>query len=155
MDLRITGLEQVQKRLREAAPTLVIKTFAKALDRASGVMAAEVELRAEGHPDSGSDTRLAEHVIIKTEIDTRARGGVSTVGYDSSLDERTGIPQDLKGYLVEYGHRMVTHKPEKKEVGHVPAYPIMRPAFDSSADNAIEVFAETVIDGLSEIEKTT
>lgn len=149
MDLQITGLDQVQKALRELPAKVVVTSYAKALDRAAGVIAAEVTARAEALPESGSDTPLSEHVITKTEVDTNQRGGAAAVGFDSSQDDRTGIPQDLKALLVEMGHRMLTHQPGKKEVGHVAPHPFVRPAFEATADKAIEVFAETLIDGLS------
>jgi hypothetical protein len=151
VDLRITGLEQVQRALSELPTSVVVKGFAKALDKGAGVIAAEVSARAETLDESGSQTRLFEHVTVNVEVDTAKRGGVGTVSFDKSLDERTGIPQDLKAYLVEFGHRMVTHKPGKKEVGHVPAKPFLREAFEASADRAVEVFGETLIDSLSEI----
>ena len=149
MDLQITGLEQVQRAITELPAQIVVRSFARALDRAAGVIAAEVELRAEGLGESGSDTPLSEHVVTKTEVDTGKRGGVASVGFDTSRDERSGLPQDTKAMLVEFGHQQVTHRPKKKAVGRVPPHPFMRPAFQASGDKAIEVFAATLIEGLS------
>lgn len=149
MDLQITGLDQVQRALKDLPAQIVVKSYAKALDRAAGVVAAEVAARAEALSESGSDTRLSEHVITKVEVDTNKRGGAASVGFDSTQDERTGKPMDSIASWVEFGHRQVTHKPGSKEVGHVPEHPFVRPAFDSSADKATQVFAETLIEGLS------
>lgn len=151
MDLRITGLEQVQQALKELPAKIVVKSYAKALDRAAGVVAAELEARAEALPESGSETRLSEHVIVKVEVDTNKKGGTAAVGFDHSQDERTEKPMDVIAGWVEFGHRMVTHKPGKKEVGHVPAHPFVRPAYEAVQDKAVEVFGETLMDGLSEI----
>jgi hypothetical protein len=150
MELRITGLEQVQRALQELPVEIVTVGFAKALNASAGVIAGAVETIAAGMPEY-SDTPLSEHVVINVEVDGNRRGGTATVGFDKSADERTGIPQDLKAYLVEYGHLMVTHKPDKKVVGIVHPKPFMRPAFEASADRAVEVFAETLIDSLSEV----
>jgi hypothetical protein len=150
MDLKITGLDQVQRALKEAAPHIVARSYAIALDRAAGVIQAEVAARAEMLDESGSETRLADHTRVQVEVDTAKRGGIAKVGFDSTIDARTGIPQDMKALLVEAGHRAVTHKPGKEEVGHVPAHPFMRPAFEAAADRAIAVFGETLADTLSE-----
>lgn len=47
------------------------------------------------------------------------------------------IATDPKAHLIEFGHRMVTHKPGLKEVGHVPAQPFMRPALDVDSSYAV------------------
>lgn len=141
MQITISGLENVQRRLREAAPTIVIKSYAHALNRAAGVIAGEVQLRAEALPEA-SDTPLHEHVKVQTEIDTNAKGGISKIGFDSTPDERTGKPQDSKALWVEAGHRLTSH--DGKQIGHVPAHPFMRPAFEAAADRAIGVFAATL-----------
>ena len=151
MDLRITGLREVQQKLKDASRLIVAASYAKALDRAGGVFAAAIQERAEGLDESGSDTPLSEHVVVTVEVDTQKRGGIATVGFDSTQDARTGIPQDLKAFLVEFGHRLVSHKPDKKEVGHVPAHPFVGPAFDQSADKAVEVFAETLKETLASL----
>jgi hypothetical protein len=147
MDLVINGLAQVQQQMRDLAPYLVVRSFARALDRGAGVIAAEIEQRAEQIHD-GSETPLSEHVITRVQVDTQKNGGVATVGFDSSIDERSGITQDLKAMLVELGHRQVTHRPKKREVGHVPAHPFVRPAFDLAGDRAVQVFGETLAEEL-------
>lgn len=151
MELKISGLDQVQRRLREAPNTLVAKSFAKALDRAGGVIAAEVERRTPIGPEGD----LKEHVIVKVEVDTAARGGSALIGFSSATSGRTGKPMDLIAYWVEYGHRLVGHgkrKKDRKDLGKVPPHPFMRPAFDASADRAVEVFGDTLIDSLSDVE---
>lgn len=151
MDLRITGLEQVQRALQDSSRLIVAASFARALDRAAGVFAAEVALQAAALGDSDSDTPLAEHVKTSVEVDTHKRGGIADVGFDQTQDERTGIPQDLKAYLIEYGHFIVTHKPEKDVRGFVRARPFMRAAFEAAAERAIEAFADSLIDTLSSL----
>lgn len=146
MEIRITGLEQVQRALKELPKELVIGTFAKALDRSAGVIAAELEARATALPDTDTDTPLSEHVITSVEVDAGGRGGVAHIGFDQTTDERTGKPQDKKALWVEFGHEMVTH--DGKNIGHVPAHPFVRPAFDASAEKATEVFQEAMLENL-------
>ena len=142
--ITITGLEQVQRRLREAPSLLVAKAMHTALDRGIGVIAAEVEALT---PEDTGD--LKEHVITRVEIDVQNRGGSAAVGFASTPHERTGRASDAVALWVEMGHRMVSH--DGKEIGHVPPHPFMRTAFTVAADRAIEVFAETLIEGLSVI----
>jgi hypothetical protein len=149
MDLEIAGLAETEQALQDLPAKVVVLGFARALDKAAGVIAAEVEARAEGLDESSSQTRLSEHVIVKVEVDTAKNGGVAYVGFDKTQDERTGIPQDAKALMVEYGHRMVTHKPGKRQVGTVQPRPFMRPAAAASENRATEVFGETLVDSLS------
>lgn len=157
MELRITGLEQVQRMLAELPKAMVTVAFGTALDQAGGVIAGHVAGRAARLNDA-SDTPLSEHVTVQVRVDVDNRGGIAIVGFDQSQDERTGIPQDLKAFLVEFGHRMIGHKPGLKELvgpntpgGAVIARPFMRPALEDSWEGAVRVFAETLIDGLSGI----
>lgn len=150
MELRITGLEQVQRRLKEAPSLLVAKAFHQALDRAAGVFAGEVEMRCEEMEE------LAENVIVDVEVDVAKQGGTAFVGFSHTPSERTGKPLDLIAMWIEFGHMVLTHKGETPSHGktHVPADPFMRPAFDAAAERALEVFQETLIDGLSVIEES-
>jgi HK97 gp10 family phage protein len=146
MDIKITGLADVQRRLKEMPSLVVAKAFHAALDRAAGVMAAEVEIRAP----LGEEGLLPESIITPVEVDVQKRGGQAAVGFSSAQDPRTGVPEDVKAAWVEYGHRQVTHRPGHEQVGYVLPHPFMRPAFDSSANKAIEVFAQALAENLSD-----
>jgi hypothetical protein len=141
--------------------SIVTVAFGTAMDQATGVIAGQVEQRAARLPDA-SDTPLAEHVITTVEVDSQNRFAVGTISFDSSADERTGIPQDLKALLVEYGHRMIGHEPNKEQIagpntpgGEVVPHPFLRPAVEDSWEQAVRVFGETLIDGLSGIVETS
>lgn len=152
MELTITGLEEVQRRLKAAPKALAAKAYLKALDRAAGVIAAEVEARTP----EGETGLLKESVITSVELDSEGRGGTAAVGFNSSVSERTGKPQDLIAFWVEYGHRQVSHgskKSSRHEIGQVDAHPFLRPAADGAGDRAIEVFAEVLSENLSVIEE--
>lgn len=145
MEVKLYGLQAVQQALREAPRRVVALSFAKALDKASGVIEADVATRAEALNETDTDTPIYEHVKVQVEVDTEGRGGRAAVGFDSSPDARTGKPQDAKALWVEYGHEMKTHDrktPEKTP--YVFAKPFMRPAFEATADRAVLVFAETL-----------
>ena len=70
-------------------------------------------------------------LFIDVTVDENALGVDASVGF--------GGKQGHIANEVEYGHVMVTHLPDKRDVGHVPAHPFMRPAFDASADQALSL----------------
>ena len=148
MELTITGLEEVQKRLKAAPQALAAKAFLQSLDRAAGVIAAEVEARTP----EGETGLLRESVITSVELDSEGRGGSAAVRFSSEQGEN-GKPQDLIAFWVEYGHVLKSHA--KKTIGQVPAHPFLRPAADAAGDRAIEVFAEVLGENLSVIEESS
>lgn len=132
----MTGLGDVQKLLRESPKHIVVVGYAKALNAGAVVIEQTLQVMT---PESGIDREnrlpLAESIVIEVEVDTEGKGGVAEVGFGAN------------GYIanmVEYGHRMVTHAPGKKQVGDVPAHPFIRPAFDQSAEAAIAAFAASI-----------
>lgn len=152
MQIRISGLEQVQRRLREAPRKLVAGAYAKAINQSIGVLAAEVEARTPEGPEG----LLKESVITEGEVDEQGRGAYAVCSFSKEVSERSEKPMDLIAYWVEYGHQQVSHdgkKTDRHVIGHVPAHPFMRPALDAAGDRAIEVFAGTLIDSLSVIEE--
>src|SRR4051812_19267166 len=131
--ITITGIEEVQQMLRDAPRAIVAAGFAKAGRAAANVIEAEVSLRtpvrsetvwddeafAEFKNATGGDLKKA--LVSTVEIDAQGRGVHTETGFGK---------QGHVANWVEYGHRMVSHKPKKREVGFVAAHPFMRPAFD-------------------------
>ena len=148
MEISISGLEDVQRRLRNAPKAVAAKALLKSLDRAAGVVAAEVEARTP----EGETGLLKESVTTSVEIDAEGRGGRAAVTFKKTPSERTGKPQDLIALWVEYGHQQTSHSGSGTGK-HVPAHPFMRPAAEVSAPRAIEVFAETLAESLDVIEE--
>lgn len=143
-EITIRGLSEVQAKLAQTPSILVAKLFHKALDRAIGVIAAEVEARVP----VGEHEELAENIITPVEIDLIRKGGSAAVGFSHNESE-SGYPIDLIAMWLEYGHRIVTH--DGREVGQVAPHPFMRTAAVASAERAAEVFAQVLIDGLEQI----
>jgi HK97 gp10 family phage protein len=150
INLQITGLEQVQRALADLPAQIVTKAYARALDRAAGVIAAEVEERAPERDDG----LLKDSIVVSVEVATDRRGATATVGYSGAQDE-SGYPADLLALWTEYGHRMIGHQPGKKPLagpntpdGLVVPHPFMRPAFEASSERAIEVFQEVLVEEL-------
>jgi hypothetical protein len=153
--IKVTGIAEVQKMLAEAPKSVVARGYLKALDAGIKVFEAYLELKTpirlgfEGEDlmVQGGDLKAA--LVSQVELDSQFRGGIAAVGYGKL------------GYIanfVEYGHRIV--KPGGRYVnsrgksrkgtvtGQVPAYPFMRPAFDTQADAALDAFCESLIETL-------
>lgn len=132
--VHITGIEEVQELLVSAPRHIVGTAFLKAFEAADRVIEGELDLRT---PEKSGELKAAKtHEIT---LDSNLRGGLLQIGFGK---------QGHKALWVEYGHRMVGHKPDKKELGTVEAHPFMRPAANASADRAIEAFADTLIETL-------
>ncbi len=120
---------------------IVLGGYNRALHAAADVIEAELDLRTPVQIAlAGGDLvveggRLKESIVSVVTLDSNYRGGMVEIGFGKL------------GYIanfVEYGHRMVTHKPGSKEVGFVPAYPFMRPAAEAAAEPAIDAFAKSL-----------
>lgn len=136
MSIEITGIQEVQHLLDTAPERIVKHAFAKSLAAAAVPVVQELQMRT---PVEHGD--LKAHIMTDIAIDANGKGGSAAVGFGR---------EGHKALWVEFGHRMVGHKPGKKQVGQVPAHPFIRPAFDASANKAIEAFSETLLESLQE-----
>ena len=57
-------------------------------------------------------------------------------------------PEGAHAHLVEFGHKMVTHWPGRREVGAVRGYPYFRPAMDAVRFKMPRIIANKVRQGL-------
>jgi HK97 gp10 family phage protein len=126
----------------ENAPKILqLAAYQKALQAGANVFMDELEaktpiqLRLSGGDLFVEGGNLKAAIMSVVTLDTGARGGMAQVGFG-----KLGRVANW----VEYGHRMVGHKPGKKAQGNVPAHPFMRPAFDASVDRAVEAFAKSI-----------
>jgi HK97 gp10 family phage protein len=132
--ITISGLEETLAML-EAAPKNIVKgAFGKALTAAAVPVVKAVEVRTPVHTGD-----LKEHLMTDIAVDANGAGGFAQVGFGN---------EGHTARLVEYGHRMIGHKPGKKELGTVPAHPFMRPAAAESAEAAVEAFGESLTESL-------
>lgn len=145
--VKITGIEDVQRMLREAPKEIVARGFLRALQAGANVIADELELRT---PVKAEDTGglldkgvLRESLMVAITLDSQFRGGHAEVGFGKN---------GQVAYWVEYGHRIVGHKPGKRDSGKsVPMHPFMRPAVDRSADAAVAAVAESLSQTVAEL----
>jgi hypothetical protein len=118
--------------------TIVVQAFLQALSAGGAVILAEVAARTperdEGERNE-DQIHLIEALTYETELDTNGQGGRVRIGFGR---------EGRRAMWVEYGHRLMSHNPDEKEIGTVPAHPFMRPAADAAADAAIEAFRATL-----------
>ena len=144
----ITGLRETLDMLENLPKNIVLGGFSKALHAAGSIMEAEVEKRTpirleiDGGDLVVSGGALKSDVYHEVTLDSNYRGGVAIV----SFRKYSHIAN-----WVEYGHRMIGHKPGKRQLsgprtpdGMVRPNPFIRPAFEASKDRAIDAFARSI-----------
>jgi hypothetical protein len=132
MDIQITGLEQVQRRLAEAPKHIVASSFVNALDAGIKVVEEFVAGRTPVQDDDYGYFKeggsLLAHIVTEVQLDQQLRGGVALVGFG-----RYGFI----ARMIEYGHRKV------------PPNPFMRQSTNAAADEALAAFQSSLIENLS------
>ncbi len=133
-EISVLGLDDVSALLGAAPKQIVKAAFARALAAAAALVASELDARTPKHTGD-----LRAHLVTDIAIDAEGRGGTAQVGFGK---------EGWKARLVETGHRMIGHQPDKKDLGVVAPHPFMGPAAIASADEATEAFAETLSESL-------
>jgi hypothetical protein len=135
--ISVEGIEEVCALLSEAPKDVVRRTLAKALTAATVPVVQTLNSKV---PELTGD--LADHVATDVAIWEDGSGGTAEIGFGN---------EGWKARLVEYGHRMIGHKPLKKYLGQVAAHPFMRPSAADSAEAAVEAFGNSVQDSIGTI----
>jgi len=139
--INISGIEETCAALDQLPKGIVVGGYAKALRKGISVIESAIEAKTPIQlRNSGGDLvveggELKAAIKSTVDVDPGGKGGDAGITFGN----QTHIAN-----FVEYGHRMVGHKPGKKQVGQVPAHPFIRPAFDATAEKAIDVFAESL-----------
>lgn len=139
----IEGAEDVEKLLRDEIPKIVASHgMLRAAEAASRVIEIELYARTPERDEGDRDEEqphLRDSMTTAITLDSRHRGVTVDIGFGKV------------GYIahfVEYGHRMIGHKPDKKMLGTVEQKPFMRPAAAAAAQPAIDLFGETLMEHL-------
>ena len=126
----ISGIEETCAMLDRLPVNVAKRAFAGALAAAAVPI---VEALEASTPVLRGDLKAA--IVTDIFVDAQGKGGQASIGFGK---------EGHVANFVEYGHRMVGHKPGKKELGEVQPHPFMRPAAASSGEAAIGAFAESV-----------
>lgn len=135
--IAISGIDEACAMLDRVPKETVKVAFSRAL-AAAAVPIVET-LNATTPEDTGE---LVDHLRTDIAISADGKGGKASINFGD------------QGYIanfVEYGHRMVGHEPDLKDLGNVKPHPFMRPAASSAAEAAVEEFErslrETLVTG--------
>jgi Bacteriophage HK97-gp10, putative tail-component len=146
--IKITGIDEVCAMLTAAPKNIVRGAYGKALAAAAVPIVEALEPRIPSRnnlfdeesfrPLAGTaeEGTLKDALVTDIAIDEEGKGGVLSVGFGGKAGHIANF--------VEYGHRMIGHKPKLKDLGEVKPYPFMGPAADASADAAIDAFAQSI-----------
>lgn len=119
---------------REAMPEALLKGLA------SGGKVVEDAIRVQLAPHNKTD-ELLNDLDTTITLDAEFRGGVAMSGFSRD--------QGRVANWLEFGHREVGHKPDKKEEGMAAPEPFMRPAAELSAGAAVDAFDDAAMDELA------
>jgi hypothetical protein len=135
----ITGLEDVQRMLREAPKNIVAFGFIKAVSAGGNVIADELEVRT---PVKKEDTgglldkgELRESLMVAYSMDSQLRWAAAQIGFGKN---------GRIAAWIDGGHALVGHKPGKKPLGNVAGTGFMRAAADHAADPSIDAVTKSI-----------
>jgi HK97 gp10 family phage protein len=146
--IKISGLDELEQRLTDLAPKMAKKVIRKAGKAGGEIIRSAIAARAPRLTGN-----LDQHIVMTTRADGSKGTLVVVIG-----------PQKLAGYFkgATREGKNVTFKGEihyadvaarMAEFGskHQPPRPFMGPAFDSSADQALGAFVNSLSDSLSDL----
>lgn len=135
------NLNGVDKKLLEVGPKLARKSMRKALRAVGTKWVEEVKSRV---PVLEGD--LKNSIVAKVSTGKDGTNGRVAVGPNlrfKRTDGKKSVGPGVYAMWVEFGLK-------KKKY---PAHPFMRPCFDSTKEKVVELFADTLREGLEEIVK--
>jgi len=135
--IEITGIDEVCRALTAAPRAAVPGALLKGLKASGQVLQDAIAARV---PVKVGELKADLGMTIT--LDSDFRGGVVEVGFSGQ--------QGHVARFVEMGHKMIGHKPDKKDLGEVDAHPFMRPAADMVAEAAIDAFVDGVMEELAQ-----
>jgi HK97 gp10 family phage protein len=154
-DIRIElhGLQELQSKLRSVGPELTQRIIRSGLQAAADVFASALRESApvrttpgERPPGELRDSVVTDVVVAPGGAEGTARVGFQHLGH--------------LAHWLEFGHQMVGHKPENKQLsgpntqgGMVKPHPFVRAAADSAKRAAAQAFVEAVQQELKGIRK--
>jgi hypothetical protein len=137
--IEVEGIEDVVDALTTAPRSAIPSALVRGLAAGGAVIEEYMTGRI---PDKTG--QMLEDLGTTVTLDADFRGGIAAVGFGSKQGPIAG--------WVEYGHRMIGHAPVKKQEGQVEPRPFMRPAAEASAEEAVEVLGDTLLDTLAQAE---
>lgn len=149
VELKISGLADLERALEEMPRKAARRIVRQEATSAAAAWADEMRARvrrgphhqASGQTDYGV---IAENILEKT-----------TVRDDLSASVKVGPAKAAGGYMLfwvkflEFGTRL-RHRKGGASTGEMPAFPFIRPAFESKASSVLDRFISGIRDALAE-----
>jgi HK97 gp10 family phage protein len=126
--VKVEGLKEIQAKLAALPLELERHAVRKALKAAGEVVALAVQ---EPTP---VDTGLLASSVQTTESFEKQQAR-AYVGFGR---------QSYVARWIEFGFRLLGHKPKKKFIKQIAPHPFMRQAYEESANKAVDTFAEVM-----------
>jgi HK97 gp10 family phage protein len=146
----ISGLDELEQRLREGSSKVARKVLRKAGKRGGEVIRAAIEQGAARHVETGF---LEGHIVMKTAANGNEGKLVVIIGPQGDAGyfkgaTRHGGTAEFKGeaHFADVAARMLEFGSK-----HQPPTPFMGPAFDSSSQEALDVFVDELWNALSDL----
>jgi len=143
----IRGLRELDAKMAELGGAASKRIARKGLRAAGAVFLGAITDAAPERPELPSGTALP---IGALAADIGMRLGRDEAGLPAAIVSPGKATRHVANW-VEYGHRLVRGGRNRKGrggpgrvVGNVPAHPFIRPAFEASADAAVDTFVTTV-----------
>jgi HK97 gp10 family phage protein len=157
MEIKFTGVPALVRRMEDIRAQMVQKQARKAVRAGADVITKAMVERAPIGPQKSAKSTALEPGELKADIKTRM-----FAGEDGEIFALAG-PGEKTAHVarfVEYGHRQVVGGSNKvtatgATIGKgtslaedVPAYPFLRPAYEATVQEAIDVRDEVLREGL-------
>lgn len=143
-EAKIRGLDNLFRDLKALPDNLEKNVLRSAMLAAARELAELIRARAPVGGSGNPKGRMYANFppgSLRSSIQARARRG-------KKGEVSAGVGGAFYGKFVEKGHTMVTHKPGKRVVGHVPAYPFILPTAEASKERIVKAIQEAVAKGI-------
>lgn len=135
--INVVGIEETCAALTRLPARVVKHAYAKALAAAAVPVVRELLPRV---PQLTG--KLAASQVTVINVDAQGKGGIAQIGFGK---------QGYVARLIEYGHRIIGHRPRKVNTGKtVPAKPFMRPAAQAAATESVEAFRDSLLESIAQ-----
>lgn len=141
ISVKLEGLDKAQQVMRELGPQLAQRGLRKGLQAGADVLGTAIQ--AATPIKTGL---LKASVGTSVSLSNKDQAGIGAVGFGK---------QGYVARLVEFGHRIVSKgkKLGKRETGKAAPHPFMRPAFDASAQTAVDAFIRVLRETIATLGK--
>lgn len=149
LTIDVKGVPELQKAFANLAGPVAEKALTKGVVEAAKIFQESITANAPVRPALPSGTALPVG-MLKQSIQIRARklrSGAIAAFVEPSAETRH------VARFVEYGHQLIAGGRQGKGgkfAGRVPAHPFVRPGYEVSAQEAIELMQQTILDVILE-----